>query len=80
MQIALNNDTEYKGGKITFINNDNTFFQPTRNAGSYTIHNSGIVHGVSKLDNGVRYSLFFCDTYNKHLEYLIEPVLNQFNF
>jgi hypothetical protein len=80
MQIALNDENEYKGGKITFINNDKTFFQPNRNAGSYTIHNSGIVHGVSKLEDGVRYSLFLCDTYNKELEYLIEPVLNQIIF
>jgi hypothetical protein len=80
MQIALNNDSEYKGGKITFINNDGTILQPERNAGSYTIHNAGIVHGVNKLENGVRYSLFLCDTHNKQLEYLIQPVLNQFAF
>lgn len=80
MQIALNNDSDYVGGKITFIGNNGKIFQPQRDAGFYTIHNSGIVHGVSKLEKGVRYGLFLCDTHNNKLEYLIQPVLNQFKF
>lgn len=35
---------------------------PTRLAGSGTLHTHDVVHGVTELTGGVRYSLFLCDT------------------
>lgn len=58
MQIALNGDTEYDGGRLTYLV-DGEVKCPTRPAGSCTIHDDTIVHGVSPLVNGRRYGLFF---------------------
>jgi predicted 2-oxoglutarate/Fe(II)-dependent dioxygenase YbiX len=60
MQIPLNNDTDYIGGRLVYAT-DNGFVIPSRPAGSATIHTNQIVHGVSTLTIGVRYSLFLCD-------------------
>jgi len=59
MQIALNDDNEYVGGRLVFATNDGVLYEPRRPAGSVTIHNNTVVHGVSTLRSGVRYGLFF---------------------
>jgi len=62
MQIALNDDTEYVGGRLVFATNDGALYVPRRPAGSVTIHNNTVVHGVSTLRTGVRYGLFLLKT------------------
>ena len=32
---------------------------PTRTKGTVTIHDNTIVHGVTRLESGIRYGLFF---------------------
>ena len=58
MQLALNGDDEYSGGRIVFASNDG-FYVPSRPAGTITVHDDTIVHGVTKMEAGVRYGLFF---------------------
>jgi small ubiquitin-related modifier len=58
LQVPLNGDSDYTGGKLIYVTGDGVF-APSRPAGSYTIHDNKILHGVSRLDAGVRYGLFF---------------------
>lgn len=61
MQVALNDD--YRGGRLVFVEEDPTgglkLVNQDRPAGSITCHNNGVVHGVTRVESGVRYSLFF---------------------
>jgi len=62
MQIALNGDDEYIGGRLVFVTREEQsvkFMIPNREAGIATIHNDTIIHGVTQLVKGVRYGLFF---------------------
>jgi ubiquitin len=81
MQVALNAEHEYGGGKLTFATADG-FMQPARPRGSATTHVNSLVHGVSTLTHGVRYGLFLCDTKggSVNLHYLIEASRAQFAF
>ena len=83
MQIALNDEAEYEGGRLVFATAEG-FVLPTRPQGSTTVHVNSIVHGVTALTSGVRYGLFFCDTRghenNGLLDYLLEPSMSQFSF
>ena len=63
MQVPLNDESEYVGGKLVFVNGNCKISVPSRPAGSYTIHDDTILHGVSRLDSGVRYGLFFLGSY-----------------
>ena len=58
MQVALTSDETYGGGALVFANAEGLHFPP-RPAGSATIHDCTIVHGVTELVCGVRYGLFF---------------------
>ena len=64
MQITLNCDTEYKGGRIVFYTK-NGFSIHKRPAGFLTSHDWNILHGVTKIHSGVRYSLFVVDKTNE---------------
>ena len=58
MQLAVNGDNEYFGGRLIYLSKDK--LEATgRPAGTITIHNNKIVHGVSILKSGTRYGLFF---------------------
>eukprot|EP00935_MAST-01C_sp_MAST-1C-sp1_P000462 g462.t1 len=57
MQVALNGDDEYSGGRLVFITSSGAHV-PQRPAGTITIHDSSIVHGVTPMLGGVRYGLF----------------------
>ena len=57
MQVPLNGDDEYEGGRLVFVAGGK-MHAPPRPAGSFTIHDDAIAHGVSTLICGVRYSLF----------------------
>lgn len=61
LQVALNDDTEYSGGRLVFVNSSG-FLTPRRPAGSVTIHENDILHGVTQLKGGVRYGLFLLQT------------------
>lgn len=76
LQVALNDDCEYSGGRLIFLtaadgNSDKKgerekehsqsqgrLVVPKRAAGSYTLHNCHVVHGVSEHRAGLRYGLF----------------------
>jgi predicted 2-oxoglutarate/Fe(II)-dependent dioxygenase YbiX len=58
MQVALNNDSSYDGGRLVYLSNGR-IHMPKRDAGTVTIHNDEIVHGVSMMQAGTRYGLFF---------------------
>lgn len=58
LQVSLNSDTEYEGGRLVFVT-DGKLVIPERLSGTVTIHHNDIVHGVSLLKSGVRYGLFF---------------------
>ena len=60
MQVLLNDPGEFEGSHIVFATKDG-FSQPDRVAGSATIHDNRIAHGVTQMKSGVRYSLFFLD-------------------
>jgi hypothetical protein len=63
IQMTLNDDTEYEGGRLCFITSEGLSV-PSRPAGAITIHDAEVVHGVSCLHKGVRYSLFVVDKNN----------------
>ena len=58
MQVALNDESEYEGGRLVFATDEGLVW-PRRKAGSATLHDSSTAHGVSLHTRGVRYSLFF---------------------
>ena len=63
VQIALNDPSEYKGGRLCFFVGDNlTVLQ--RPAGSVSQHPSKVLHAVTALTEGVRKSLFVVDQSN----------------
>ena len=60
VQIALNDDSEYEGGRVVFLSKLGALI-PKRAAGTATVHDSTVVHGVTRMGEGVRYSLFLLD-------------------
>ena len=57
LQVALNGDDEYEGGRLVFATNG-ALIAPERPEGTVTIHHNDIAHGVSLLESGIRYGLF----------------------
>jgi hypothetical protein len=57
-QVTLVDDTTYKGGRICFFNEEQGFAIPERPAGFTTIHGRACMHGVTRLTEGERQSLF----------------------
>jgi len=62
LQINLNDDKKYIGGKLVYALNDQGFCSPERCAGFGSLHDNTVVHGVSTLTGGTRYGLFFLQT------------------
>ena len=59
VNVALVADDSYAGGRLLFIDaTKNTVVCPGRAAGSAIVHDSSLVHAVSELLGGIRYSLF----------------------
>jgi hypothetical protein len=56
MQIAVNDDEEYVGGRLVYATGEG-LQMPIRKAGTITLHDNTIVHGVTTLERGVRYGL-----------------------
>ena len=63
MKIALNDPTEYEGGNLVYLS-DGCIHIPEQVKGSITIHTNDIIHGVTPIVNGCRYSLFILHTPN----------------
>lgn len=63
IQVPLNNETEYVGGRLCFYS-DETLQWPPRLKGSFTHHRAKILHAVSAMISGVRKSLFIVDMTN----------------
>ena len=62
MQIPLNDPEEYTGGTTVFLLSGGSIHVTDRALGSFTLHNNHVVHGVSPVQSGVRYSLFLLAT------------------
>ena len=61
LKVPLNSHKEYKGGDIVYLSNGERHI-PKQNLNSMTIHGNDIIHGVSSITDGIRYSLFLlCD-------------------
>ena len=58
MQVALNNDSEYDGGRLLYITAASGFSCPSHPAVTATFHDKDVVHAVSTLASGARYGLF----------------------
>mmetsp|Transcript_15948 Transcript_15948/g.40357 ORF Transcript_15948/g.40357 Transcript_15948/m.40357 type:complete len:220 (-) Transcript_15948:249-908(-) len=63
VQIPLNSEEEYEGGKLVFFQNDGIVVA-SRRPGSFSIHEAKVLHGVTKLSRGTRKSLFVVDEAN----------------
>ncbi|TNV79969.1 hypothetical protein FGO68_gene2106 [Halteria grandinella] len=57
LQVSLNDDTEYEGGRLIYATQDSLYI-PERKLGTITIHDNRIVHGVTLFSSGIRYGLF----------------------
>ena len=84
LQYTLNDDKDYKGGKLCFFTNDVGLFVPRRPAGTISLHTLEM-HAVSKLLSGVRYVLFVVDETNglggatENIVTLKQGLLNKMN-
>ena len=56
INVALNNDAEYAGGRLLAVLNDQVA-SISRAEGEATVHDSRLLHAVSRMVSGVRYSL-----------------------
>ena len=87
MHVALNDEAEYAGGRLVFATSSG-FEMPRRPAGTACTHTFEVVHGVTAMESGTRYSLFLCNTQGgdasleeaQKLHYLVEPTLAQFQY
>jgi ubiquitin len=64
IQMALNNDSEYEGGRLCFFTLERGVEVLNRNAGDLTKHGREALHAVTRLTSGIRYSLFVVDRSN----------------
>ncbi|MET0876304.1 MAG: TIGR02466 family protein [Tardiphaga sp.] len=56
VNIALNDDTGFEGGRLLALNGS-TLMAPSRRVGTAILHAGTLVHGVTKIERGTRYSL-----------------------
>lgn len=64
VQLALNDESEYEGGRLCFYTEDKGVEVLQRNAGYLTVHDTRVLHAVTRLVSGTRYSLFVVDSSN----------------
>lgn len=60
MQVPLNEPSEYDGGELVWAV-DGALEVPSRASGSATLHSASVVHGVTAMARGQRYSLFLLE-------------------
>lgn len=63
VQVCLNSDSDYEGGRLLFFAQGKCHV-PKREEGFVSIHKRDILHAVTRLISGVRYSLFIVDESN----------------
>ncbi len=61
VQLALNNPTEYTGGRLCYFSKEKGVEVLDRQAGDITKHDVYALHAVTQLTTGTRYSLFVVD-------------------
>ena len=61
--VSLNDDTEYEGGRWVFYSQGECQIAK-RSRGTVTVHSRDILHAVTKLTSGTRYSLFVVNKHN----------------
>jgi hypothetical protein len=64
VQLTLNDDTEYEGGRLCFYTEAKGLEVLARRAGCITSHDTNVLHAVTRLTSGTRYSLFAVDQMN----------------
>ena len=64
IQLALNDDRDYVGGRLCYFTPQNGLHVLRRAAGDLTKHGADVLHAVTRLTSGTRYSLFVVDTKN----------------
>ncbi len=64
IQLALNDDSEYEGGRLCYFTPEKGVEVLSRRAGDITKHNRDALHAVTRLTSGTRYSLFVVDESN----------------
>mmetsp|Transcript_18222 Transcript_18222/g.58219 ORF Transcript_18222/g.58219 Transcript_18222/m.58219 type:complete len:150 (-) Transcript_18222:202-651(-) len=57
MQVALNPESEYEGGRVIYCTAEGLKAAP-REPGTASVHGADVLHGVTALTRGVRFSLF----------------------
>lgn len=62
MGIALNDPQDYVGGKLVYALENGKLITPSVQPGVALHHDYTVVHGVTKLEQGKRYHLFFLRT------------------
>mmetsp|Transcript_31135 Transcript_31135/g.38450 ORF Transcript_31135/g.38450 Transcript_31135/m.38450 type:complete len:451 (+) Transcript_31135:222-1574(+) len=58
IQVPLNGDDQYKGGRLLYTRDDGTLEYIPRTAGTVIKHDDSVVHAVTHTLHGVRYALF----------------------
>ena len=56
INVALSDDAEHGGGRLLCVY-DGRVHRLMRHEGTATVHRSTLLHGVSRMTSGVRYSL-----------------------
>jgi hypothetical protein len=64
IQLTLNDDSEYKGGRLCYFTPEKGVEVLERKAGTLTTHCRRVLHSVTRLTSGTRYSLFVVDKNN----------------
>lgn len=78
IQIALNDDSEYGGGRLCCFTPQHGVQVLRRSAGDLTSHGRDVLHAVTRLTSGTRYGLFVVDEINGLGEKLVvEPTLKR---
>lgn len=65
MQVFLNEESQYEGGHLVYLinssDNNHVLCRVGRPVGGAVLHDSSVVHGVTRCSSGVRYSLFLIE-------------------
>lgn len=78
VQMALNDDSEYEGGRLCFFTPEYGVRVLERQAGDISIHGRDVLHAVTQLTSGTRYGLFVVDVSNGLGDQLVvEPTVEQ---
>jgi hypothetical protein len=76
VQLSLNDDTEYEGGRLCYYTKEKGVEVLSRQAGDITKHGTASLHAVTRVSAGTRYSLFVVDASNGLGDNLvIEPTI-----